>query len=118
MWPLLLQELLNDFAVRKHCGGKLLLCEDMVSSHGFRRMWKFECETDSCESNKLTYRPITPKRRHFFEIDRAAVLAFRLIGKGHSGAKKVASILNIDKPIDLHSWKSHTESISLQCEKL
>ena len=48
---LLLQELINDFAVCKHCGGKLLLCEDMVSSH--RRMWKFECETDSCESNKL-----------------------------------------------------------------
>ena len=81
-------------------------------------MWKFECETDSCESNKLTYRPITPKRSHFFEINRAAVLAFYLIGKGHSGAKKVACILNIDKPINLHSWNSHTESISLQCEKL
>ena len=49
------------------------------------------------------------------------MLAFRLIGKigkGHSGAKKVASILNIDKPIKSHSWKSHTESVSLQCEKL
>ena len=46
------------------------------------------------------------------------MLAFRLIGKGHSGFKKVASILNIDKPINLHSWKSHTESILLQCEKL
>ena len=57
----------------------------------------------SCESNKLTYRPITPKRSHFFEIKCAAVLAFCLIGKGHSGAKKVASILNIDKPINLHS---------------
>ena len=27
-------------------------------------------------------------------------------------------MLNIDKPINPHSWKSHTESISLQCEKL
>ena len=116
--PLLLQELTKDFAVCKHCGAKLLLCEDVVSSHSFGRMWKFECETDSCESNKLTYRSITPKRSHFFEINRAAVLVFRLIGKGHSGAKKVASILNIDKPINLHSRKRHTESISLQCEKL
>ena len=51
---LLLQELIIDFAVFKYCGGKLLLCEDMVDSHGFERMWKFKCETDSCESNKLT----------------------------------------------------------------
>ena len=90
----------------------------MVGSHGFGRMWKFECETDSCESDKLAYTPIKPKRSYFFEINRAAVLAFCLIGKGHSGTKKVASILNIDKPIHPHSWKSHTESISLQCEKL
>ena len=90
----------------------------MVSSHGFGKMWKFGCKTDSCESNKLTYRPITPKRSHFFEVNRAAVLAFCLIEKIHSGAKKVASILNIDKPINLHSWRSHTKSILSQCEKL
>ena len=69
----------------------------------------------------FTYRQITSKRSPFFEINRASVLAFCLIGKigkGHSGAKKVASILNIDKPINPHSWKSHTESVSLQCEKL
>ena len=42
---LLLQKLINDFAVCKHCGGKILPCEDMVSSHGFGRMWKFECKT-------------------------------------------------------------------------
>ena len=118
MSPLLLQEFINVFAVCKHCGWKLLLCENIVCSHGFGRMWKCDSETDSCESNKLTYRPTMPKRSHFFEINRAAVLAFRLIGKGYSGAKKVAGILNIDKPINPYSWKSHAESISLQCEKL
>ena len=44
--PLLLQKLINNFAVCQHCGGKILPCEDMVSSHGFGRMWKFECETE------------------------------------------------------------------------
>ena len=104
-WSLLLPP--QDFAFCKHCVGKILLYEDKVSSHGFGRMWKFECETDSCESNKLTYRPITPKRSHFFEINRAAVLVFCLIRKHHQGAKKVASILNIDKPINPYIWKSH-----------
>ena len=63
-------------------------------------------------------RPITPKRDSYFEISRAAVLAFRFIGKGHSGAKKVASILNIDKPINAHSWRGHTEAISECSEKI
>ena len=34
--PILLQELINDFAVCKHCSGTLLLAEDVTSSHGFR----------------------------------------------------------------------------------
>ena len=62
---LLLQVVINNFAVCKHCGGKHLLCKDIASSHSFGRMWKFECETGSCDSNKLTYRPITPKRSYF-----------------------------------------------------
>ena len=33
--PVLLQELINDFAVCKHWSGALLLVEDVTSSHGF-----------------------------------------------------------------------------------
>ena len=33
--PSLLQELINDFVVCKHCSGTLLLDEDVSSSHGF-----------------------------------------------------------------------------------
>ena len=33
--PLLLQELINDLAVCKHCSGTILLVEDVISSHGF-----------------------------------------------------------------------------------
>ena len=33
--PILLQELINDFAVCKHCSGTLLLVENVTSSHGF-----------------------------------------------------------------------------------
>ena len=34
VWLILLQELINDFAVSKHCSGTLLLVED---SHDFGR---------------------------------------------------------------------------------
>ena len=33
--PILLQELINDFAICKHCSGTFLLVEDVTSSHGF-----------------------------------------------------------------------------------
>ena len=33
--PMLLQELINDFAVCIHCSGIRLLVEDVTSSHGF-----------------------------------------------------------------------------------
>ena len=69
-------------------------------------------------SNSLKARPITPKRNRYFEINRAAVLAFRSIRKGYTGPKKVASILNIDKPIKAHSWRGHTEAISERSEKI
>ena len=36
--PILLQELINDFAICKHCSGTLLLIEDETSSDG----WKLE----------------------------------------------------------------------------
>ena len=116
--PILLQELINDFAFCKHCSGTLLLVEDTASSHGFRRMWNLACEKENCLSNSLKARPITLKRNRHFKINRAAVLAFQSIEKGHSGAKKAASILNIDKPINAHSWRAHTEAISECSEKI
>ena len=81
-------------------------------------MWNLTCEKENCLCNSLKSRPITPKRDRYFEINRAAVLAFRFVGKGHSGAKKVASILNIDKPINAHRCRGHTEAISECSEKI
>ena len=33
--PILLQDLLNDFVVCKHCSGTSLVAEDVTSRHGF-----------------------------------------------------------------------------------
>ena len=84
--PILLQELINNFAVCKHYSGTLLLVEDAASSHGFGRMWNLTCEKENCLSNSLKARLITPKQN--FEINRAAVLAFNLLEKGILEPKK------------------------------
>ena len=81
-------------------------------------MWNLTYETENCLPNSLKARPITPKRNRYLEINRAAVSAFRSIGKGHSRTKKVASALNIDKSINARSWRGHTEAISECSEKI
>ena len=81
-------------------------------------MWNLTCENGNCLSSSLKARQITPKRNRCFEINRATVLAFRSIEKGHSGAKKVASIFNIHKPINTPSWRGHTEAICEYSEKI
>ena len=104
--------IVSNFAVCKHCNGTFV-----ASSNGFGRLWNVTFEKENCLSNSLKARPITPKQNRYFEINRATVLGFRSIGKGHSGAKKVASILNIDKLINAHSCRGHTEGISVCSEK-
>ena len=43
---------------------------------------------------------------------------FDLLEKDIRESKKVASILNIHKPINAHSWRGHTEVISECSEKI
>ena len=42
---------------------------------------------------------MTPKNGRFHEINRAFVLACRLLRKVHAGGKKLTALLNLDKPI-------------------
>ena len=50
------------------------------------------------------------KNGQFFEINRLFVLACRLIGHGHSFAKKLTSVLNMTQPISKVAWKKHKKA--------
>ena len=54
---------------------------------------------------------MTTKNGRFYEINRAFVLASRLLGKGHAGSKKLKALLNLDKPI---SKKASTNTHAVQ----
>ena len=60
--------------------------------------------------------PISKKAGHVFEVNRAAVLAFRAIGKGESAAKKFASVM--DLPIPVYKWKNHTQCLETHAKDL
>ena len=81
-------------------------------------MWNLECLSKECKSKHVLERPITPKNGHYFQVNRAFVLALRSVGRGHSSAKKITSILNLNKPINSNHWKKHSTVISEKCEDL
>jgi len=58
------------------------------------------------------------KNRNQFEVNRAAVVGMRSIGKGASAAKKLFSILNVRKTISARSWTEHTSIVEKQAKEL
>ena len=51
------------------------------------------------------------KRSRFYDRNRAAVLAFRSIGRGCSAAHKFCSIVNLPNPVGKKPWTRHTQAI-------
>ena len=52
---ILLQELINDFTVSKHCSGAFLIVEEATSSHGFGRTTYFKKERHFLTDQPRTY---------------------------------------------------------------
>ena len=50
---------------------------------------------------------MTPKNGCFHEINHAFVLACCLLGKDHTGGKKLIVLLNFGKPISKKAWTKH-----------
>lgn len=53
-----------------------------------------------------------------YEVNCAAVLAFRAIGKGFSAANKFCSIVNLPRPISKAPWTGHTKLFDEQATDL
>ena len=76
-----------------------------------------QCSNSKCKSHEFRRPiPISKKTGHEFEVNRAAVLAFRAIGKRQSAAKKFASVMEL--PIPLYKWKNHTECLETHARDL
>ena len=67
--------------------------EDYSDSVGQARTFKIGCNR---KENSLR---MTPKNGRFHEINRAFVLACRLLGKGRAGGRKLTTLLNLYEAI-------------------
>ena len=117
--PKILQDMMNEAAVCKICHNSLSIEARNQSSYGLGRVWSLKCKNVECMSHDIVKpRPVTPKQGHAFEINRLFVVAMRSIGKGRAAAQKLTGILNLNQPVNHHSWHSHTKTIMKQSEVL
>ena len=92
----LLEQGLNSAPSCKYCNCDLIILSNEKGRQGLGTSWIFKCVNDKCpsqESNKSFN--ISRKSGHIYDVNCAAVLAFRLIGKGHSAARKFCSVVGV-----------------------
>ena len=116
--PYLLQDLIDEQTVCRHCAKKVVLVENISLSQSLGRAWALHCTNKQCPSQKSSDHFTTTKRSQYFEINHAAVLGFCTIRKGRNGAKKLFSLLNLPPPVSKKSWHGHTTAISERTNSL
>ena len=66
------------------------------SQHGLGATWLLRCKNTKCRSHEFPTKLHTSKKQgRMLELNRAAVLAFRAIGKGFCAANKFCIIVNV-----------------------
>ena len=81
-------------------------------------VWQFSCTTMACDTNKSDGTAMTPKNRQYFEINRILVFVIHSTGKGHSTAKKILNLINLQPPVHPTCWRRHTKVLTDVTEKL
>ena len=93
----ILERLICSLTVCKYCHESVSLIEDQQYSNGLARRFKIQCSSTNCQpKNPKPFSNMTRKGGQFYEINRAFMLACRLIGRGYSAATKI-SVLNSDR---------------------
>lgn len=117
--PAFIEEGLTTAAVCKQCGGNLELLENVNYRKGLGTVWVFRCLESSCSRNEHpTQFHTSQKTSQIYDLNRTSVVGMRAIGRGASAAKKLFSIMNIEKPVGQKPWSSHTETLDDSVENV
>lgn len=112
-----LQAGLDESTSCRKCGSDIKLKQK--SRAGIAGEWILQCQNEKCPlfKNPASFHS-TAKSGRCYDANRALVLAFRLIGRGHSAADKFASVLNLHKPVNKTPWSFHTKALTEAAEKV
>ena len=111
-----LVEKLEEAVCCRVCHADVTLLENVNSKSGLGSTWTVDCSDEKCPSKERNTPFNTTPRGKGFEINRAAVLGFRTIARGHTAASKMLSFLGL-KPINKQHWTENTKKIEEEAEK-
>jgi len=111
-------EIMADVFVHLRCGEcgqfSLVLMEDDLNRNGCASSLRLLCE--NCGWKHLFS---TSKRQgKSFEVNRRLVYGMRALGKGHAGAKKFCSLMNIPPPPTARSFTKNSRVIGKHVKKV
>ena len=102
---------LQEIASCRFCGTHEIRVDEK-SRCGLGAEWSFMCRNSEYSSRHISCSfHTTPKENRVYGINRGLVLALRLIGRGHSAAERLMSVLNLPIPVGRAPWSSHTKTL-------
>lgn len=109
--------LLNSYMLKKcackECGGSLKILEDKSQRHGLGSKLFFACQ--KCRSDNGFFTTKRTDGNSCYEINKLTCLAMRSIGKGHSAALKLFSVMGVGMPVSRKTWTKYTAEM---CDKI
>lgn len=110
-----LQDGLSQAVCCKHCHGEdVEIIEDVNARQGLGTTMKIKCSNGCNESSFLS----SKKKGRTFEINRLLTLGMRMIGRGHSSAERLLSILGLPLPVSNKPWAEYTRKIEEKAREL
>jgi hypothetical protein len=98
----------------KHGGTDVELLETISARQGLGATWLIKCPNE-CQSKTF---PTSSRQGRIFEVNRMATLGMRCIGRGHSSAEKLFSIMGLPPPVSHKPWAEHSKAIEEKCREL
>lgn len=111
-----LADALEASAVCKTCKkGSLVLSQ--VSKKGLAPVIELTCDSCSASSKSVLAKQQKHGRSHFYDINRKAVLAMRLIGCGLEALSTIATVLDMPPPMGKPAYSAHCRALHRSAKK-
>ena len=112
-----LQAPFDGCCVCSHCkSGRLVLSEG--ENQGMAPCLLLTCDQCRFVCSEVLGKKVVHGKSNFFDINRKAVLAMRMVGRGLKGLNIVSCILDMPKPMTRHTYECHQKALCIAAAKV
>lgn len=113
-----LNNFFNDSVLCKECNQSITLYEDVNKRHGLGTKIIQIC-SQSCSRNTCGFQTSENiKGSKVYDINKRSCLALRSIGRGHTSALKLFSLMNFGKPVSRRIWTNYTSDFVERADRV